>query len=65
MTEQQEIEQTDLTGFAHELVACVLLRAGEDEPDFPNAPHRAAAYVVSIAAVVIILGLLLVLLPPF
>ncbi|MCX4747430.1 hypothetical protein OG455_18205 [Kitasatospora sp. NBC_01287] len=63
MTEQREIDRTDTSGFAHELVACVLLRSGEEEETgFPNAPHRVAAYLVSASAVVILVVLLLVLL---
>ncbi|WP_329566450.1 hypothetical protein [Kitasatospora sp. NBC_01266] len=63
MTEQQELDQCDFSGFAHELMVCVLLRGGEDEEEaFLNAPHRVAAYLVSISAVVILVGLLFVLL---
>ncbi|MDH6122089.1 hypothetical protein [Kitasatospora sp. GAS204B] len=65
MTEQQELDRTDVSVFAHEVVACVLLRSGEDDDEvFPNAPHRVAAYLVSITAVVILVVLLFILLSP-
>ncbi|WP_329582561.1 hypothetical protein OG500_21325 [Kitasatospora sp. NBC_01250] len=70
MTNRREADQVELplrvpllAGFVHRVLACVLLRSGDDEPEYPGLAERVAIYVVSITGVLTFAAMLLALWP--